>query len=49
MVGIRELWLNKNRLTTLPDALAELVMLEELYLHENKLESLPQFMGRWTV
>jgi Leucine-rich repeat (LRR) protein len=43
-----KLYLNDNKLTSIPDEIGNLVNLEELYLHQNKLTELPNSIGECT-
>jgi hypothetical protein len=45
---LRELHLDHNLLTALPECISELALLEDLTLHSNRLESLPHSIGRLT-
>jgi len=44
--NIRELFLNNNELTTIPDGISELHALEKLNLSHNKLSNIPAEIGR---
>ena len=48
LTNLKELWLNNNNLTTLPETIGQLKNLSGLYLEYNNLTSLPETIGQLT-